>query len=227
MQRAPFSFSPPGRVLCRYTLSAEEAQAAFGAPHYAEGGPRSLPGWGFTLACGLDIEIQLDAANAQALLHAELRELEHALRHLAIEDRIVWRMDEDRDAFERALEEYHPVSWGRWTVARRTADGDIEPVVRCLSPADAQCHAQELQQAGQPAFVEQEPGDRARERRAALTKRMAAKRKAQAVAWEVWWTDATGSQSLLQISPSEEAARAWQQQATAQRGGQWQVRRRA
>jgi len=227
MERAPFAFSPPGRALCRYRLSAAEAEASFGPAHYAEGGPRSLPAWGFVLPCGLLIEVQLDAEREQGLLHAELRELEHAVRHLQIEDRIVWRMDEDKQAFERALEEYHPVSWGRWTVARHTEAGDIEAVRRCLSPQDAQCQAQALKEEGHRALVEEEPRSRAHERRALLTQKLAAKRRAQEPTWEVWWTDEAGAQSLLQIASNEQEARSWQAKAATERGGQWQVRRRS
>lgn len=226
MERAPVSFAPPGRAICRYRLTRSEAVEAWGAPHYAPEGPRRLPAWGFRIECGLEIEIQLDEANEQALLHAELRELEHALRHLDLGDRVLWRMDEDREAFERALEEYHPVSWGRWTVAHRNAEGEIEPVRACLSPADAHCLCSELSARGLDVLVEEEPARRARDRRARLTGRRPAKRTPSAPRWEVWWIDDDGAESLVQLTWSEADGLAWVHAAAPRGAGRWDVRPR-
>lgn len=218
--------APPGRAICRYRLTRSEAEAAWGPPHYAPGGPRRLPAWGFVLECGLVLEVQLDEANSQALLHGELRELEHALRHLDLGDRIEWRMDEDREAFERALEEYHPVSWGRWTVAHRDANGEVEPVRTCLSPADAQCLCAQLAARGLDVLVEEEAPQRARDRRARLTERRPAKRTPSAPRWEVWWVDADGAASLVQLTWSEADGRAWADGAAPRGDGRWEIRPR-
>jgi hypothetical protein len=222
MQPAPFNFAPPGRSLCRYQLDPETL-ASFGAPHYAPDGPRSLPAWGFVLECGLIVEIQYDEQAQEGLLHAELRELEHAIRHLGVSKQISWRMDEDQVSFERALEEYHPVSWGRWTVARHTPSGDIEVVTRCLSPGDARCHAASLCDDGATAFVQEEPPSRARARRDALTQARRAKRNSTGVRWEVWWVDDSGARSLVQLLASEQQAKAWHASAAARSGGHWEV----
>ena len=74
MKPAPFAFSPPGRPLARYRLDRAEAEATLGPPQYEPGGPRSHPAWGLVLSCGLTIEIQLDEAHGQAILHTEPRE---------------------------------------------------------------------------------------------------------------------------------------------------------
>lgn len=226
MERAPFAFSPPGRNVARYRLTQAEAEAAFGPPHYAPGGPRHFPTWGLRTACGLELEVQLDVARAMALLHTELRELEHALRHLDVDDRIVWRMDSDREAFERALEEYHPVAWGRWTVALRGPTGALEPVARCLSPGDARCRADALVAEGQPALVEEEPTSRARERRAQLTLQRPAKRSRARERWEVWWLGPDGAQTLLHLAPSRDEADAFCRSRAQGGPGEWQIRPR-
>lgn len=226
MEPAPFAFSPPGRAVCRYRLSLEEARAAYGEPHYGEDGPRKLPAWGLRLECGLDIEIQLDAEGEQGLLHCELRELEHALRHLDLGDRIQWRMDDDREAFERALEEYHPVAWDRWIVVERRADGTLQPIGRCLSPADARCRAAELRATGTDAIVEEEPSSRAQARRDALTASLPAKRSRVGTRWEVWWVAEDGAQSLLRLTKSEAEGQQWCATVAGPGAGRWEVRPR-
>ncbi len=222
MHPAPFNFAPPGRSLCRYHLDAETI-AGFGPPHYGADGPRSLPAWGFVLECGLIVEIQYDDQAQEGLLHAELRELEHAIRHLGIQEQISWRMDVDRASFERALEEYHPVSWGRWTVVRRIESGDIEAVNRCLSPADARCQADDLRNQGTDAFVDEEPPSRARARRETLTMERRAKRSAGRIRWEVWWVDKSGARSLLQLADSEKQAKSWRDGMADRTGGNWKI----
>lgn len=229
MKPAPFAFSPPGRALCRFALDPTEAEARFGEPHYRGEGPRSLPAWGFEFECGLTIEIQLNAERSQGLLLAELRELEHALRHLGLDEKdIEWRMDEDAPAWARALEEYHPCAWGRWTVAVPNSEGELEPVAKCLSPADAQCQVDALAAEGKEAVIEEEPLSKARARRRDLASRRPAKRRDSGpqAKWEIWKLGENGSRTLVDLQPNQDAAEKRQRELTDRDAGRFEIKPR-
>lgn len=204
MKPAPIAFAPPGRPLAHFRFTRAEVEAAFGPPQYEPGGPRSLPAWGLALECGLVIELQLDEAAGVGLLHAEPRELPHALWHFGFADRLVWRADRDDDEWLRALEEYHPLSWGRWTVVDRTTGARAT----CLSPQEARCRLAAHPEAQQETMhIEEAPLSEARQRRRSLLD--AVKRRTRGVAhprFEVWVVHAEGAESLVELFASRSDA---------------------
>lgn len=231
-KRAPFQFSPPGRALFHYRVRADELLSAHGPPHYAPGGPRRLPAWGFEFPDGLILELQLNEETGLGYVHGPLRELRYAIGLFGVEeDRIAWRMDDDWTAFERALEAYHPADWGRWIVQVGTS-----APVECLSPAEARWRAERAQAAGEaPTRIEERPLDEARKRRKRILAAGTAQRRLpgeQGVKqrWEVWQIGPGEAQSLLAMFADHDEAQVFRQARRASPHPaevRYEVRRRA
>ena len=212
--RAPFQFSPPGRALFHYRTSSDALLEAHGPPHYAPGGPRRLPAWGFEFSDGLILELQLNESRGLCYVHGPLREVRYAIALLGIdEDRIAWRMDDDWVAFERALEAYHPADWGRWTVT----GGGIDPI-ECLSPGEAQWRHGALAAGGRDGVqVEEMSVEAARERRQRILASGTAQRhlpgeSARKNRWEVWQIGPGDTKSLLAMFTEQAKAEAFRTQ---------------
>ena len=228
-KRAPFQFSPPGRGLFHYRTVGDDLAEKYGPPHYAPGGPRRLPAWGFEFSDGLILELQLNAEAGLCYVHGPLRELRYAIHLLSVEDRVVWRMDDDWVAFERALEAYHPADWGRWIVR----GPDLEPV-ECLSPAEADWRRRRLQQDGRgPIEVDERPLEEARARRRRILASGPAQRRlpgeeARRERWEVWQVGPGDAASLLAMFADPAEAQAFRElrRASASDGINYEVRLR-
>ncbi len=184
----------------------------YGAPHYAPGGPRRLPAWGFEFPDGLILELQINDEIGLCYVHGPLRELRHAILLLSVDDRIVWRMDDDWTAFERALEAYHPADWGRWTV-RGASLGPIE----CLSPGEARARSARLDAEGLgPTRVEELPIVDARARRKRILNTGTGQRRlpgeqGKGRRWEVWQVGPGDTTSLLAMFPAQADAESFRQ----------------
>lgn len=203
-KRAPFQFSPPGRALFHFRASEDSLQSSYGAPHYAPGGPRRLPAWGFEFSDGLILELQVNDEAGLCYVHGPLRELRRAIMLLSVDDRIVWRMDDDWTTFERALEAYHPADWGRWRVH---VDGS--EAIECLSPGEADLRAEHIEANGQgPARIEESPITDARARRKRILNSGKAQRRLPGEherqrRWEVWQIGPGDTASLLAMFPAQ------------------------
>ncbi len=216
MKRAPFQFSPPGRALFHYRVRIDELRTRYGAPHYAPEGPRRLPAWGFEYPDGLILELQANEDLALCYVHGPLRELRYAIGLLGVEDRIVWRMDDDWGAFERALEAYHPADWGRWVVH---ADG--MDAIECLSASEAGWRREQLEAAGRGSvWIEETPLETARARRKRILATGRAQRRlpgegSRKQRWEVWQVGPGASASLLAMFIEEAEAERFRRDKTA------------
>ncbi|MEL7372438.1 MAG: hypothetical protein AAFN74_26175 [Myxococcota bacterium] len=227
---APFQFSPPGRALFHYRARADELRAEHGPPHYAPGGPRRLPAWGFEFPDGLILELQLNDEKELCYVHGPLRELRHAILLLGVEDRIAWRMDDDWGAFERALEAYHPADWGRWVI--RDSDSTIE----CLSPGEAQWRRAQLISEGRDSIsIEETSLAAARARRKRILASGPAQRRLPGEPgrvterWEVWQVGPGAQASLLAMYAERRAAEGFLEKRQSRREDdvRYEVRHRA
>ena len=207
-KRAPFQFSPPGRALFHYRVTADELQGVHGPPHYAPGGPRRLPAWGFEFDNGLILELQHSEDASLCYVHGPLRELRLAILLLDVEERIAWRMDDDWTAFERALEAYHPADWGRWVL--RTSGGEA---IECLSPGEAEWRRDRL---ADGAHIEETPLVAARARRKRIlasgtSQRTLPGEQSGRQRWEVWQVGPGEAASLLAMFAEQQQAEAFRQ----------------
>ena len=99
--------------------------------------------WDLEWPCGLVMGIEYDQVTEQFVMHLDSYDLDHALRHLAVQLRDSDEsFDEKRDRFDRLNP--RPVA-GTWSVVSEDPDGQRSVVARNLSERDATCRRDGLE----------------------------------------------------------------------------------
>jgi hypothetical protein len=98
--------------------------------------------WDLEWSCGLVMAIEYHQLDEQLVMFLDRPDVEHALRHLAIDLRTVDpSFDLKRDRFDRG--DPRPVD-GLWCIVAEDADGERTVVARNLTQRDAACRRNDL-----------------------------------------------------------------------------------
>lgn len=126
-------------------------------PPLGQGNPRMF--WDVELPCGLIMGLHFDRITEVLTGHLDLPEVDHALRHLNLEPRQLWTLEQvEPDMFAASCDpvEHHFRLW-------ETTDEDDEPllVAAHLTNRDAACQLSVLQRdrRGPKRWIERDPVD--------------------------------------------------------------------